>query len=114
MFALKGLGPRAFSRWLTATYRAWFPTLPARTRLFRVFAAHQDGAEYFWAQPIVVGIADSYGIALRHPWRENRAAQQMAGKGLSNHRWMVGANLAYVVNQYGLLVASRPDPGLSR
>ena len=50
-------------------------------------------------------MADSYGIELRHPWREDRADLQIGGKGLSNHRWIVGATLAYVVNQYGLIVA---------
>ncbi len=48
---------------------------------------------------------DSYGIELRHPWREDRADRQIGGKGLSNHRWIVGAKLTYVVNQYGLIVA---------
>ncbi len=105
LFALKGVGSRAFYRWLTNNYRAWFPDIPERTRLFRLFAAHQDWADYFLAQPTVLGIADTYGIELRHPWREDRADQQIGGKGLSNHRWIVGAKLAYVVNQYGLIVA---------
>lgn len=104
LFALKGQGPRAFYRWLDAHYRTWFPGLPERTRLFRLFAAHHAWAEYFLAQPTVLGIADSYGIELRHPWREDRADQQIGGKGLSNHRWIVGAKLVYVVNQYGLIV----------
>jgi hypothetical protein len=105
LFALKGQGPRAFYRWLSRNYRDWFPGLPERTRLFRLFAAHQDWAEYFLAQPSVLGVADTYGIELPHPWREDRADQQIGGKGLSNHRWIVGAKLAYVVNQYGLIVA---------
>jgi len=52
-----------------------------------------------------LGVADTYGIELRHPWREDRADGQIGGKGLSNHRWIVGAKLGYVVNQYGLIVA---------
>ncbi|MDP9316371.1 MAG: transposase [Chloroflexota bacterium] len=105
LFALKGTGPRAFYRWLGNNYRAWFPGLPERTRLFRLFAVHADWAEYFLAHPTPLGVADTYGIELRHPWREDRADQQIGGKGLSNHRWIVGAKLAYVVNQYGLIVA---------
>ena len=105
LYALKGVGPRAFYRWLTNNYRTWFPGLPERTRLFRLFATHADWAEYFLAQPTPLGVADTYGIELRHPWREDRAAQQIGGKGLSNHRWIIGAKLAYVVNQYGLIVA---------
>lgn len=105
LFALKGTGARAFYRWLSNNYRTWFPGLPERTRLFRLFAAHHDWAEFFLAQPTTLGVADTYGIELRHPWREDRADQQIGGKRLSNHRWIVGAKLAYVVNQAGLIVA---------
>lgn len=105
LFALKGVGPRPFYRWLSRNYRSWFPNLPERTRLFRLFAAHQDWAAYFLAQPTLLGVADTYGIELRHPWREDRADQQIGGKGLSNHRWIIGAKLAYLLNQYGLVVA---------
>lgn len=105
LFALKGSGPCAFYRWLSRNYTTWFPRLPERTRLFRLFDHHYRWAEYFLAQPTVLGVADSYGIELRHPWREDRADRQIGGKGLSNHRWIVGAKLAYVVNQAGLIVA---------
>ena len=105
LFARKRLGPREFYRWLAANYRTWFPNLPERSRLFRLFATHADWAEYFLAQPTTLGVADTYGIELRHPWREDRADLQIGGKGLSNHRWIVGAKLAYLVNQYGLVVA---------
>ncbi len=105
LFALKGVGLRRFYRWLTANYRSWFPRLPERTRLFRLLATHADWTEHFLAQPTLLGVADTYGIELRHPWREDRADQQIGGKGLSNHRWIVGAKLAYVVNHYGLIVA---------
>ena len=105
LFALKGVGPRAYYRWLWKNYRTWFPGLPERTRLFRLFATHADWAEYFLAQPTTLGVADTYGIELIHPWREDRADLQIGRKGLSNHRWIVGAKLAYLVNQYGLIVA---------
>jgi len=105
LFALKGVGPCAVYRWLSHNYRPWFPALPERTRLFRLFATHHHGADHFLAGPTVLGIADSYGIELRHPWREDRADRQIGGKTLSNHRWIVGAKLAYIVNQYGLIVA---------
>ncbi len=105
LFALKGVGPRAFYRWLSHNYQAWFPGLPERTRLFRLFATHADWAERFLAQPTTLGVADTFGIELRHPWREDRADRQIGGKGLSHHRWIVGAKLAYLVNQYGLIVA---------
>lgn len=105
LFALKGVGPRAFDRWLRNNYRAWFPHLPERTRLFRLFAAHADWAEAFLADSTCFGVIDSYGIELRHPRRENAADRQIGAKGYSNHRWIVGAKLTYMVNQYGLVVA---------
>jgi hypothetical protein len=105
LFALKGVGPCAFDRWLRRNYADWFPTLPDRTRLFRLFDAHYDWAEYFLAEPTLLGVADSYGIELRHPWREDRADRQIGSKGLSNHRWIVGAKFVYVLNQHGLIVA---------
>src|SRR5919204_502817 len=45
LFALKGVGPRAFYRWLVRDYRPLFPRLPDRTRLVRLFATHQDWAD---------------------------------------------------------------------
>ncbi len=105
LFALKGVGPRAFYRWLTRDYRALFPKLPHRTRLFRLLATHRDWAEYFLAHPTVLGVADSYGIELIHPMREGRSPQQIGRKGKSNQRWIVGGKLAYIVNQRGLVVA---------
>jgi hypothetical protein len=105
LFALKGGGQRRFYRWLRANYHAFFPRLPERTRLFRLLATHQTWTEAFLAQPTLLGVADTFGIELRHPWREDRADGQIGGKGLSNHRWIVGAKLAYLVNQAGLIVA---------
>ncbi len=102
---LKGLGPRAFYRWLVRDYQALFPKLPERTRLFRLFAAHRTWADYFLADPTILGVADSYGIALVHPMREGRSVRQIGRKGTSNQRWIVGVKLAYVVNQRGLIVA---------
>lgn len=105
LFARKGVGPRAFYRWLTRDYRPLFPTLPDRTRLLRLFATHRAWADYVLAQPTVLGVADSYGIELVHPMREGRSARHIGRKGQSNHRWIVGGKLAYVVNQWGLIVA---------
>src|SRR5713101_6670871 len=54
LHALKGVGNRAFYRWLTRDYRALFPQLPERTRLFRLFRTHQDWTQVFLAAPTVV------------------------------------------------------------
>jgi hypothetical protein len=52
------------SRWLTRDYRALFPHLPERTRLFRLFRTHQDWTQVFLAAPTVLGVIDTYGIEL--------------------------------------------------
>ena len=104
LHALKGVGNRAFSRWLTKDYRALFPRLPERTRLFRLCKTHQDWTQVFLAAPTVLGVIDTSGIELSHPMREGRSPQQIGRKGLSNHRWIVGGKLCLLLNQWGLVV----------
>ena len=70
LHALKGVGNRPFYRWLTRDYRALFPRLPERTRLFRLFKTHQDWTQVFLAAPTVLGVIDTYGIELIHPIRD--------------------------------------------
>src|SRR6478735_8362878 len=53
LHALKGVGNRPFYRWLTRDYRALFPCLPERTRLFRLFKKHHDWTRLFLAAPTV-------------------------------------------------------------
>ena len=98
-------GNRAFYRWLTRDYRALFPQLPERTRLFRLFVTHHAWTTAFLATPTVLGVIDTYGIELIHPMRECRSPRQIGRKGHSNHRWIVGGKLCLVLNQYGLVVA---------
>src|SRR3970282_2644620 len=69
LFALKGVGNRAFYRWLERDYRPLFPNLPDRTRLFRLFNTHQPLIDAFLAEPSLLGVVDSYGIELLHPRR---------------------------------------------
>jgi hypothetical protein len=104
LHALKGGGNRPFSRWLTRDYRALFPLLPERTRLFRLLKTPQDWTPLFLAAPTVLGVIDTYGIALIQPIREGRSPQQIGRKGLSNHRWIVGGKLCLLLNQGGLVV----------
>src|SRR5712691_7494030 len=66
LHALKGVGNRAFYRWLTRDYRPLFPRLPERTWLFRLFRTHQDWTRVFLAAPTVLGVIDTYGIELIH------------------------------------------------
>ncbi len=97
-------GAHDHSGWLTRDYRALFPQLPERTRLFRLLTTHQAWTQVFWAAPTVLGVIDTYGIELIHPMREGRSPQQIGRKGLSNHRWIVGGKLCLLLNQYGLVV----------
>jgi len=105
LFALKGVSERAFYSWIERDYKHWFPRIPDRTRLFRLFTVHQAWTKHFMAEPTVLGIADTYGIELIHPIREGRSAKQIGKKGKSNHRWIVGGKLGFVLNQFGLITA---------
>jgi hypothetical protein len=105
LFALKGVGNRAFYRWVRRDLRGLFPAVPERTRLFRLFATHQQRTEEFLAAPSILGVVDSYGIELLHPLREGRSARQIGRKGKSNHRWIVGGKLCLLLNHLGLVVA---------
>ena len=104
LFALKGVGNRAFYRWLKRDYLELFPHLPERTRLFRLFLRHVNLTDNFLAQPSVMGVIDAYGVELIHPIREERSENQIGKKGLSNHRWIVGGKLCLLLNQDGLVV----------
>lgn len=105
LFAMTGRGWRSVYRWISRDLRHLSPNLPERTRLFRLFAAHQGETERFLAEPIALGVADSYGIELIHPIREGRSEGQIGRKGVSNHRWIVGGKLCLLLNQFGLVVA---------
>lgn len=103
LFAIKGVGDRAFYRWIARDWRSLFPKLPERTRLFRLFKTRPDWTNSFLAETTVLGVADSYGIELLHPYRQGCSPQQMGKKGFSNHRWIVGGKLCCVLNQFGLI-----------
>src|SRR5262245_32957777 len=70
---LRGVRNRPFYRWLTRDYRALFPRVPERTRLFRLFTTHHDWTQVFLAAPTILGVIDTYGIELVHPRREGRS-----------------------------------------
>jgi hypothetical protein len=98
LHAIKGGGTLAFYRWLTRDYLALFPQVPERTRLARLFKTHTAWTARFLA-------ADTYGIEVLHPMREGRSSAQIGKKGLSNHRWIVGGKLCFILNQWGLICA---------
>lgn len=109
LFALKGTSQRAFYRWLSQNFLSLFPNLPERTRLFRRLTTHRKLTDQFLAQVTVLGVADSYGIELIHPIRENRQKKRkrFARKGFSNWRWIVGGKLCVVANQFEFVTAWR-------
>jgi hypothetical protein len=104
LFALKGVGNRAFYRWLSRDYKPLFPQLPERTRLFRLFNSHRHWTAHFMANPSLIGLIDTFGIELIHPRREGRSEQQIGRKGKSNWRWIVGGKLCLLLNHLGLIV----------
>lgn len=104
LHAVKGVGSRAFYRWLTRDYQPLFPHLPERTRLCRLFKTHRRWTSLFLAPPTLLGIVDRYGIELIHPIREGRSLRQIGRKGLSNHRWIVGNKRCLLINQWGGIV----------
>ena len=59
LHAIKGGGPRAFSRWLTRDSRPVFPHVPERTRLARLFKTHTAWTARFLAAPTLLGVADT-------------------------------------------------------
>lgn len=73
LFSLQEVGKRAFYRWLQRDWLKWFPKLPERTRLFRLFKAHRAWTDRFLAEPTVLWVVDSYGVELLHPCREGRS-----------------------------------------
>ena len=101
LFAIKGVGQRAFYRWLSRDYGHWFPDLPERTRLFRRRVAHWQWAQVFLAEPSLLGIVDSDGIELIHPVRKGRNPHSWFETGVSHHRWIVGGKLCIVINHLG-------------
>jgi hypothetical protein len=103
LFAIKGVGNRAFYRWVKRDHLGEFPHLPERTRLFRLFVTHQEWTTRFLADPTIMGVADTYGIELIHPYREGRSTKQIGKKGFCNHRWIVGIKLGLVLNKWGLV-----------
>jgi hypothetical protein len=105
LFALKGGSFRAFYRWLTRDYAPLFGELPERTRLLRALRAQESQTRAFLAAPTFFTVIDTYGIELLHPWRYGRSPRQVGKKGFSNHRWIVGLKLCWLINCRGEVVA---------
>ncbi len=105
LFALKGVGERAFYRWVSRNYHSLFPHLTERTRLFRSLTKWRTWTQCFLVKPGLLSVADTYGVELLHPRREGRTPHQLGAKGTSNLRWIVGAKFAFVLDHLGRFVA---------
>lgn len=105
LFALKGVGTRAFYRWLKRDYEALFAGLPERTRLQRLLKKHQGWCQFLLAHPSFFTVIDSYPIELIFPIREGRSAKQVGGKSKDKGRWTVGVKLCWLLNDLGHVVA---------
>jgi hypothetical protein len=105
LYAVQGGGMRAVYRWLTRAYLPLCPHVPERTRFARLCKTHTAWTTRFLAAPTVLGVADTYGIELIHPMRAGRSPAQIGKKGKSNHRWIVGGKLCFILNQWGWICA---------
>lgn len=105
LFALKGVGTRAFYRWLYRDYRQLFAGLPERTRLQRLLKKHQDWCGYLLANPSFFTVIDSYPVELIFPIREGRSPRQVGKKGKDKGRWSIGIKLCWLLNDTGKVVA---------
>jgi hypothetical protein len=105
LFALKGGSFRSFYRWLERDYAELFGGLPERTRLLRALRVQQHQTARFLADATFFTVIDTYGIELIHPWRYGRSPRQVGKKGYSNHRWIVGLKLCWLINTCGEVVA---------
>lgn len=105
LLALKGSSFRSFYRWLERDYADLFGGLPERTRLLRALRVHQMETRAFLADPTFFTVIDTYGIELIHPWRFGRSPRQVGKKGFTNHRWIVGLKLCWLLNARGEVIA---------
>jgi hypothetical protein len=104
LFVLRGQSQRRFYLWLVSNFRALFPRVPERTRLFRLLRHYRGWAERFLAEPGLINVSDSLSIELVHPRREKRTAGQIGKKGKSNGRWVVGIKFCPLLNGAGRIV----------
>lgn len=104
LFTLKGVHYRAFYRWLKGDWLHLFPHLPDCSRLLRLLAVYEPLTDQFLVAPQAESVIDSYGIELIHPIREGRSPAQVGKKGLSNHRWIAGVKLCWLITPQGQII----------
>src|SRR5262249_35593369 len=110
LHALKGVGNRAFYRWLTRDFRPLFPLLPERTRLFRLLPAPPRWAQGFPGAAFVAGGIRTVGHEANPPQRQGRHPPAVGRKGLSQPRLVCRGQLCLLPNSRGLVVGGGHVP----
>jgi hypothetical protein len=80
LLALKGVGNRAFYRWLHRDWWPLFPALPERTRLFRLLATHRTWTDEFLATPSVLGVLIAMALNCCIPCEKDGVGGKSGGK----------------------------------
>ena len=93
--AIKGVGTRAFYCWLMRDSQDWFPHVPERTRLFRLFKTPAAWTARFLGPPDGAGRRGHLWIECSQPMGEGRSPAQIGNKGQKNHRWRVGGKRCF-------------------
>ena len=117
LFAIKGVGTRAFYRWLVKDWRDAFPNLPERTRLFRLFKTHRD-----WANRAKEGDPINLKICDRNTWNPRMLVETVLSmlttvchfKKLTHRVWeYFEATLGFTMAAFNIMVqwhGLKPDP----
>jgi hypothetical protein len=102
--AIKGYSMKRFCSWVKQNLSHFFPHIPERSRLSRLFSQWASSLSALFSSGRMIGIIDSFGIELIHPRREGRSEKQIGKKGISNHRWIVGAKLCLMIDSLGKVI----------
>ena len=81
-----------------------FPQLLKCSRLLRLLQTYESLTDQFLVAPQAESVIDSYGIELIHPIRQGRSEAQVGKKGQSNHRWIVGVKLCWLIPPQGQII----------
>lgn len=109
LFCLKGVGYRAFYRWLKKITLIYFHSCLKGQDISGSFCCISIWRLSLWQIQNLRGVIDAYRVVMIYPIREGRSAKQSGKKGISNHRRIVGGKLCLLLNQNGLDVARAAD-----
>ncbi|MFO1349624.1 MAG: hypothetical protein U1F68_02605 [Gammaproteobacteria bacterium] len=99
LFALKGVGGRAFYRWISRDGRC-SQGCPVARGCFGVSLPWR-WSDAFMAEMSLLGVADTYGIELLHPKREGRSRAQIGRKAYQSSLDRELSNSAYCSTGWG-------------